>query len=310
MAVVEIEELTKVYRPFLGGVGVLALDKLSLTIEQGQTFGLVGPNGSGKTTTIKLLLGLLYPNRGKCRLFGRKVFDMQVKDRIGFMPEAPYFYDHLTGEQLLNYYASFFKMSKTQRRERVDELLSMVGMQERRKMLLRHYSRGMLQRIGLAQAMINDPELLILDEPTSGLDPIGSYQIRNLILELKHLHKTIILSSHLLGEVEHLCDQVGLLHRGKLLACGTLGELLPEAKQAHICVQVSEAAQHELEAMGFQGERVDGLLQLAAVPVDQIGPVVDLVRKSGGELYEIHRQRQSLEDFFVQTVRQKEVASE
>ena len=309
MAVVEISGLTKIYRPLLGGVGILALNDLTLNIEQGETFGLVGPNGSGKTTTIKLLLGLLYPNRGSCRLFDRKVFDMKVKERIGYMPEAPYFYDHLTGEQLLNYYASFFRMNGKHRRDRVDELLSMVGMQERRKMLLRHYSRGMLQRIGLAQALVNDPELLILDEPTSGLDPIGSYQIRNLVMELKKLGKTIILCSHLLGEVETLCDRIGLLHRGNLLACGSLSDLLPEAKEARMTAKVGEAADGELKAMGLRPERVNGSVQVV-VPSDQVEQVIDLVRRCGGTLHELQRSRQTLEDFFVQTVRQREVVQQ
>jgi len=308
VAVVEMQDLTKVYRPFLGGLGVLAVNQLTLDIEQGETFGLVGPNGSGKTTTIKLLLGLLYPNKGRCRLFGKKVFAMSVKERIGYMPEAPYFYDHLTGEQLLHYYASFFAMSKSRRRERVEALLSMVGMQERRKMLLRHYSRGMLQRIGLAQAMINDPELLILDEPTSGLDPIGSYQIRNLIVELKRLNKTIILCSHLLGEVETLCDRVGMLHRGNLLACGTLEELLPEAKEARVSMQVPPEAETELSAMGLSPEREDGLVSVLA-PVGQLDPVLDVVRKCGGTLFEVRRSRQTLEEFFVQKVREREVVT-
>jgi ABC-2 type transport system ATP-binding protein len=275
--VVSIRGLTKVYRPLGAARGVLALNDLSLDIHPGEMFAIVGPNGSGKTTTLKILTGLLFPTSGAATIFGRRLTDMEVKRRIGFMPEAPYFYDHLTGDELLTYYAGLFGLSKSLREQRIDELLTLVGMQERRAMPLRQYSRGMLQRIGLAQALINDPALLILDEPTSGLDPIGAHQIRALISELRSRGKTILLCSHLLNEVEAMCDRVGVLHRGDLLAVGRVDELLPEAGATRIVASgVSDAALEKIR---------------------------EVVRSDGGEIREVRDERGSLEDFFIEKVR-------
>lgn len=308
-AVVETEGLTKVYQPLLGGAGVLALNNLSITIEEGEAFGLVGPNGSGKTTCLKLLLGLIFPTSGKARLFGKSVFSLAAKERVGFMPEAPYFYDHVTGEGLLNYYATFFGMTRKQRKERVDELLTMVGMQERRKMPLRHYSRGMLQRIGIAQALLNDPSLLVLDEPTSGLDPIGSYQIRHLIRDLKQQGKTILLCSHLLNEVEALCDRVAVLHRGNLLACGALSELLPESAEAMVIVeglpaQVVEELGRQTRVTSVDGGAVSVLAEGRAA----LNQILDKVRGSGGEVRDVVRKKTTLEEFFMSAVRRDQEA--
>lgn len=309
-AVVETEGLTKVYQPLLGGTGVLALNDLSITIVEGEAFGLVGPNGSGKTTCLKLLLGLIFPTAGRARLFGKSVFSLDAKERVGFMPEAPYFYDHVTGEGLLNYYSTFFGMGRRQRRERVDELLSMVGMQERRKMLLRHYSRGMLQRIGIAQAMLNDPSLLIMDEPTSGLDPIGSYQIRHLILELKQRGKTILLCSHLLNEVEALCDRVAVLHRGNLLACGSLAELLPESAEAVVVVDnLSAEAVSELSKQAQVTSVDGGAVSVRTEGRAALNQVLDKVRSSGGEIRDVVRKKATLEEFFMSAVRRDQEAS-
>jgi len=303
-AVVETEGLTKVYQPGLGKTGVLALKDLTLTVEQGEVFGLVGPNGSGKTTCLKILLGLIYPTKGKARLFGKSVFDLSVKDQVGFMPEAPYFYDHMSGEGLLNYFATFFGMGRRQRKARVEELLHLVGMHERRRMVLRHYSRGMLQRIGLAQALINDPSLLILDEPTSGLDPIGSYQIRGLIRELKKRGKTVLLCSHLLGEVEALCDRVAVLHRGNMLACGQMKDLLPVPEKATVIAGgLSEEALGELKGRAQVVGPSDGVVEVLAQNPEEANSVVDFVRGHGGEVYEIVRSRQTLEEFFIRAVR-------
>jgi len=224
--VIQTTGLTKVYRAPFASRGVRALNALNLSIDEGTTFGLVGPNGSGKTTCLKLLLGLIYPTGGKMSVFGANPHSTATRQRIGYMPEGPYFYDYLTGEEFLDYCGRLFGLKSDLRRARINELLGLVGMQERRQMPIRYYSRGMLQRIGLAQALINDPALLILDEPTSGLDPIGAYQLRQLILELKQRGKTILLCSHLLNEVEDLCDQVGILYRGQLVGHGAIPEML------------------------------------------------------------------------------------
>ena len=309
-AVVETEALTKVYQPGLGKTGVLALKDLTMSVEEGEVFGLVGPNGSGKTTCLKILLGLAYPTKGKARLFGKSVFDLSVKERVGFMPEAPYFYDHMTGEGLLNYFATFFGMGRRERKERVNELLNLVGMHERRSMALRYYSRGMLQRIGLAQALLNDPALLILDEPTSGLDPIGSYQIRALIREMKTRGKTVLLCSHLLGEVEALCDRVAVLHRGNMLALGQMKDLLPVSERATVIAGgLSEEALGELKSRSQVAGPSNGMVEVLAQNPEEVNSIIDFVRGHGGEVYEIVRPRQTLEEFFIRAVRGDQEAS-
>ena len=304
-SVVEVRGLTKVYRSFFGGTGVLALNKLDLDVNEGETFGIVGPNGSGKTTCLKLLLGLLYPTAGKARLFGMKVGDLRAKELIGYMPEAPYFYDHLTGEQLLSYFAQFFGLSRAQQKTRVDDLLNMVGMQERRKMLLRHYSRGMLQRIGLAQALLNEPRLLVLDEPTSGLDPVGAYQIRSLIVDLRRRGTTILLCSHLLNEVEALCDRVAVLYRGNLKACGTIEELLPQPSQVVVVASGLPAPSlAKIEEIGAACTPVDGMVRITA-PLERSQQVLALVQGDGGTLHELQRPRPTLEQVFMEMVREE-----
>jgi ABC-2 type transport system ATP-binding protein len=303
-AVVEMERLTKVYHTAFGGTGVLALNDLTLSIEEGEAFGLVGPNGSGKTTCLKLLLGLIFPTAGTARIFGRGVFDLKGKERVGFLPEAPYFYDHLTGEALLDYFGTLFGMSRKQRRERVDELLTLVGMQERRSMPLRFYSRGMLQRIGLAQALINDPALLILDEPTAGLDPIGSYQIRQMIMELERRGKTILLCSHLLNEVEALCNRVAVLHRGNLLACDKTSALLPEEEGAQIMASgLDRSNESALAGMGTITWGEDGMVAVGAQTDEAVQKVLATMVQLGGKVHEVSRRRMSLEEFFINAVR-------
>jgi ABC-2 type transport system ATP-binding protein len=304
-SVVEMHGLTKVYRSFFGGTGVLALNQLDLEIQEGETFGLVGPNGSGKTTCLKLLLGLLYPTAGEAMLFGRKVWDMRVKALLGYMPETPYFYDHLSGEQLLRYFAQLFGLRGAEQRRRIDELLALVGLSERRHMLLRYYSRGMLQRIGLAQALLNDPALLVVDEVTSGLDPVGAHQIRSLILELKRQGKTILLSSHLLNEVQTLCDRVGVLYRGNLKACGTIDELLPQPSQVVITALGLEAPTvARLEELGAACAAADGMVRVTVAP-EQAEQAVAVIQGDGGRLYELTRPRPTLEEVFMDMVREE-----
>jgi ABC-2 type transport system ATP-binding protein len=296
--------LTKVYRSFFGGKGVRALNQLDLDVREGETFGIVGPNGSGKTTCLKLLMGLLHPTAGQARLFGLKVGDMRVKQQIGYMPEAPYFYDYLTGEQLMRYFAQFFNMSAAEQRTRIDDLLNLVGMSERRNMLLRQYSRGMLQRIGLAQALLNQPKLLILDEPTSGLDPVGAYQIRSLIGELQRRGTTILLCSHLLNEVEALCDRVGVLYRGDLKACGTLEELLPAPSHVIFVAEgLPSTAVARIEEIGAACAPADGMVSITA-GTDIAQQVFDLVQREG-KLHEMRRPRPTLEEVFMEMIREE-----
>jgi len=226
---IKIENLTKIY--YLPKKRkVTGLSNFNLEIEEGEIFGLLGPNGSGKTTLLKTILGLIFPTSGKVEIFGKEIGNIEVKREIGFLPENPYYYEYLTGPELLDFYGNLFELPKGIKKKRADELLSMVGLAKIKHLALRNYSKGMLERIGLACALINDPKFLILDEPTTGLDPIGGRETRDLLLKLKEQGKTILLSSHFLSEVERICDRIGILNQGNLLAIGRLKELLKEKK--------------------------------------------------------------------------------
>ena len=225
--VIEIEHLSKIYKDFWGRPKVRALDDLNLTIPKGEVFGLLGPNGSGKSTTIKLLLGLIFPTSGKASIFGYPIGADEIKQRIGFIPEESYFYKFLDGEETLRFYGKLFKIPRRELNERVPMLLDAVGLDRKaRKRKLREYSKGMARRIGLAQALINDPDLILLDEPTTGLDPIGTREMKDLIVSLKEQGKTVILCSHLLADVEDVCDRVTILFRGKMQTLGQVSDLV------------------------------------------------------------------------------------
>jgi len=225
---VRTEGLTKVYKDFWRRKSVSALTNLNITIERGEIFGLLGPNGSGKTTTVKLLLGLLFPTSGKSWLLGYSSVDLKVKSKIGFLPEESYLYKFLNAEEILDFYGKLFDIPKIERNSRIDKLIHDVGLNPYRKRPLSQYSKGMLRRIGLAQAIINDPDLVILDEPTSGLDPIASREIKDLILDFKRQGKTVILCSHLLADVQNICDRIAILNKGVLQVMGNVRELLSQ----------------------------------------------------------------------------------
>ena len=224
--VVETRNLSKVYRDFWGRQKVRALKALDLTIHRGEIFGLLGPNGSGKTTTLKLLLGLLFPTTGEALVFGRDATDVSKNERLGFLPEESYLYRFLNAEETLDFYGRLFNMPSAVRRERTARLIDMVGLNWAKRRQLREYSKGMTRRIGLAQALINDPELILLDEPTSGLDPIGTREMKDLILKLKDEGKTIVMCSHLLADVQDVCDRIAILHQGELKELGRVDSLL------------------------------------------------------------------------------------
>jgi len=234
--VVETHNLTKVYRDFWGRQKVRALKALDLTVRRGEVFGLLGPNGSGKTTTMKLLLGLLFPTSGSIHMLGKPATDVNKNAKIGYLPEESYLYRFLNAEETLDFYGRLFSMSGAVRRQRVAQLISMVGLESARKRQLREYSKGMARRLGLAQALINDPELILLDEPTSGLDPIGTRNMKDLILDLKRQGKTIVMSSHLLADVQDVCDRIGILHQGELKELGRVEDLLKVTDQTEFRV--------------------------------------------------------------------------
>jgi len=257
--VLQTRALSKVYRDFWGRQKVRALRALDLEVYRGEVFGLLGPNGSGKTTTIKLLLGLLFPTEGEALVFGKPATDVSKNERLGYLPEESYLYRFLTAEETLDFYARLFDMPAETRAKRCDELIKLVGLDKARKRQLQEYSKGMTRRIGLAQALINDPELILLDEPTSGLDPIGTREMKDMILRLKGEGKTIVMCSHLLADVQDVCDRIAILHQGELKELGRVDELLKVADVTQIRARnLSPDCQNEIRDVisRYQGELV------------------------------------------------------
>lgn len=245
--VIQTRNLTKVYRDFWGRQKVRALKALDLEVQRGEIFGLLGPNGSGKTTTIKLLLGLLFPTSGQALVFGRDATEVTKNERIGYLPEESYLYKFLTAEETLDFYGRLFKMSRRQRRQRTAELIEQVGLARAKKRQLREYSKGMTRRIGLAQALINDPDLIILDEPTTGLDPLGTRDMKEMIIELRNQGKTVVMCSHQLDDVEDVCDRIAILYEGELKELGRVDSLLKVRNVTEIhSSTLSEKAQNEI----------------------------------------------------------------
>ena len=333
--VLHIEGLTKIYRSLFTPAGVKAVDDLNLTLRKGETYSVVGPNGSGKTTTLKILLGLIFPTAGSATIFGKAIADLSVRERIGFLPEDAYLYDCFNGEELLDFYAGLFGYSKRKRAALVEELLTLVGMQANRKVAFRECSKGMRQRIALAQALVNDPELLILDEPTSGLDPAGRHQMTLLIQELKRRGKTILLCSHFLAEVEEVCDRVGIMYRGKLVAEGSLPELAGEPEEVVVTFRGLErvagaAATRLRERLHTAGVAVapeaaepdetpassapagafatlrgaTGEVHLPAAHESKLWVILQAVNEAGGQIVEVSRPRPSLQAIFVRAIRE------
>lgn len=306
--VVQVSELKKTYRTgFWLNQKVTTLKSCSLTVYQGETFGLLGQNGAGKTTLLKSLLGIIRPSGGNGSLLGHPLGDRSVKQRIGFLPENPYFYDYLTGWEFLEYAAGLFQIPPAEQRKRIAELLDLVGLAQSaaRKKQLRQYSKGMLQRIGMAQALINDPELVFLDEPMSGLDPMGRYQIREIILSLKAQGKTIFFNSHVLSDVELICDRIGILAQGEIIAVGSLKELLGTAEVYR--VRVRNGSQDILQQWVPDLEFQDGLWQghLKGEPQDFLASL----RLMNAQLISMNLARPTLEEFFVQQLRQRGIHS-
>jgi ABC-2 type transport system ATP-binding protein len=283
---------------------VRALDNLSLDVYPGEVFGFLGPNGAGKTTTLKILMSLVYPTSGSAKIMGHSLSDVETKSSIGYLPENPYFYDYLTGRELLIYTASLFGLSGNQAACRVDHLLETVGLDsDKARRHLRKYSKGMLQRIGIAQALVNDPQVLFLDEPMSGLDPIGRREVRDLILSLRRQGKTVFFSTHILTDVEALCDRVAILVRGRLVHCGTLHDLT-----------ASRGSYIEVVALGTDSAIVQqragelpGLISAVPTPHgvhltvsddDAVEHALALIREAGGKLVSVNPSRASLEDLF------------
>lgn len=283
----------------------LALDALTLEVAQGEVFGFLGPNGAGKSTTLKLLMQLIYPTAGRAEILGRPVGDLEVRRRIGFLPENPYFYDNLTAEEVLTYFAGLFGYPAAERRRRVAAALDRVAIGPERRVQLRRFSKGMIQRVGLAQALLNDPEVVFLDEPMSGLDPIGRRMVRELILELRNRGCTVFFSSHVLSDAEALCHRVAILARGRLAAAGSLAEMVDFQIRGWEVV-VSEIPSAALERIRTHARTVTQLgagrweLTLSAEATPEA--IVAEISASGGRLVSLNPMRQTLEDVFVQHV--------
>ncbi|MBF2049589.1 MAG: ABC transporter ATP-binding protein [Elainella sp. C42_A2020_010] len=304
LAVVQTYGLRKVYRTgFWLNQKVVSLQNCSLEVYQGETFGLLGQNGAGKTTLLKTLLGIIRPTSGRGMLLGKPLGDRSVKSQVGYLPENPYFYDFLTGWEFLRYAAGLFQIPLEVQRRRIPELLDLVGLAQSaaRKKQLRQYSKGMLQRIGMAQALINDPQVVFLDEPMSGLDPLGRYQMREIILALKSQGKTIFFNSHVLSDVEKICDRVAILARGELLCIGSLQELLGTADLYQVKIRNGnpEILRRWIPDLEFQDNHWQG--HLKGDPQDFFASL----QLMGAQLIGMNLARPSLEEFFVQQLRQR-----
>lgn len=276
--VIEIRNLSKVYRDFWGRKKVQAVKSLSLDVRKGEVFGLLGPNGSGKTTTIKMLLGLLFPTSGEISILGKKASDVAKNERIGYLPEESYLYRFLNADETLDFYGRLFNLSNEDRAKRADELIKMVGLNNARRRQLKEYSKGMTRRIGLAQALINDPELVLLDEPTSGLDPIGTREMKDLILNLKEQGKTVVLCSHQLADVQDVSDRIAVLFQGELKLMGDVNQLLELREETEI--------------------RTGNLSDEAIAEVEEV------LKKHGMSSSDIKKPRVDLEELFLRTVRE------
>ena len=304
---VEIHNLTKEYETgFLRKKRVRALDDLTLNVSPGQIFGFLGGNGAGKTTTIKTLMRLQFPTSGSAKILGCDINDVQMHRRIGYCPENPYFYDYLTARELMEYFGELFGFDVATRRRKCEELLTAVGLEEKDwKRQLRKYSKGMLQRVGLAQSLINDPEVVFMDEPMSGLDPVGRREIRELIAGLRDKGTTVFMSTHILSDIEALCDQVAILRAGRLAAHGDLNDLLSNAEEARaleISVQgvLAEAIRDEIEFIaGATLLAKPNGANIHILDENDIEAVLTITRKNGGRLTSINPVKQSLEDLFV-----------
>jgi ABC-2 type transport system ATP-binding protein len=249
-AVIETRNLSKTYRDFWGRQKVRALRALDLTVYRGEVFGLLGPNGSGKSTTIKLLLGLLFPTTGRAIVLGKEATEVRKNERIGYLPEETYLYKFLNAEETLDFYGRLFDMPPAVRKQRAEELIQKVGLAGARRRQMREYSKGMARRLGLAQALINNPDLILLDEPTSGLDPIGTREMKDLILKLKAEGKTVVMCSHLLADVQDVCDRIAILHQGELKELGRVDSLLKMRDVTQIrTTALTEACKAEIRSV-------------------------------------------------------------
>ena len=302
--VLRIEDLHKSFKTGFIPKRKKILNGISLDVHSGEIFGYLGPNGAGKTTTLKCVLGLIFPDKGKIEMFGQSHLALRAKEKIGFLPENPYFYDHLTATEFLSFYSDLALTKKEDKQARIQTLLKMVGLEHTAGLKMRKFSRGMLQRIGLAQALINDPSLVFLDEPLGGLDPLGRKEIRDIIVRLKEEGKTVFLSSHILQDIEMICDRVAILVEGRIINQGFLQDLISE-KVKVTEITISGIQTEDLEDLGerysIQGKRI----LLKVFEEENIAGVFQLIQTKKGKIHSLIPRTETLEDLFVGAVKQK-----
>src|SRR4030066_758542 len=302
--VIRTENLTKVFKVGFRGKSFAALKGLNLEVNKGEIFGFLGPNGAGKTTTIKILMGLIYPTTGKAWILDKEANNTEVNNHLGFLPDQPYFYDYLTSLEFLRFYGQLFGLEKDELIVRMKNLLSLVGLEDASDLQLRKFSKGMLQRIGIAQALINQPDLIVLDEPMSGLDPIGRKEIRDIILRLKDDGKTVFFSSHIISDVEMICDRVGILMKGELVNVGRLDEIM-DAKVKYVEViarNVSKEMLAHMEAMGSSLHETGEHVSIKVKDENKIDAILQVIRDGNGRVVSVIPQRESLEEHFIKKI--------
>jgi len=285
-----------------------ALSPLHLNVEDGEIFGFLGPNGAGKTTTLKLLMGLVFPTAGSARILGKEWTDPEVKAQIGFLPEQPYFYDHLTAHELLNYYAQLSGVPGKERTRRVDAMLQRVGLPDVKGVQLRKFSKGMLQRVGIAQAILHDHKLVFFDEPMSGLDPMGRREVRDLMEQLKHEGKTVFFSTHILSDAEALCDRVAIIHRGELRGVGAIKDLTSNVQGKVEVIWQGTQVPASMKALGAECH-VTGDTVRAIINENQQDAAIDALRRERLHLISIVPVRTSLEAYFVEKLQRAETTA-
>ncbi|MBU7028805.1 MAG: ABC transporter ATP-binding protein [Theionarchaea archaeon] len=300
MNVIKTTNLTKIYKDWRGNT-TRAVDNLSLEIEKGEIFGFLGPNGAGKTTTIKMLLGLVFPTSGEFTLFGENL-SVKIKKKIGYLPEDPAFPSYFTAEEALNYYADLYEMKKDEKKEKINELLELVLLDNQKTKKVSQFSKGMKQRLGLAQALLPNPELVFLDEPTSGLDPQGRKDVRDILLNLKSQEVTVFLNSHILSEVERTCDRVGILKDGVLLSLGTIDELTAK-NQVEIHAEMNQRIVNLLKTKVTCIRIREDHLVVEVDSTEVIPDLAEIIVKEGGRLKALIPRKQSLEDIFLEMVK-------
>jgi ABC-2 type transport system ATP-binding protein len=307
MSIIHADRITKVFNP-RGKGAVTALSELSLDVREGEIFGLLGPNGAGKTTFIKVLLEIVAPTSGSAQMLGEPIGSAPAKARVGYLPENHRYPDFLTGAQVLRYFGKLSGMSGAELERRIDDRLRLVGMEQWKNTKIRKYSKGMLQRIGLAQALVNDPQLVMLDEPTDGVDPLGRKEIRDMLARLRDAGKTVFLNSHLLSEVELICDRVAILNKGRLVRIGTVRELTTTENTYRVGIRgaLPEQLRLQWEATRTGMREENGELVFFLADVDALNGVIDQLRAAGVTITSVAEKRQSLEDMFIDIISREE----